>query len=487
MRYRSLLLGVWMAWMAAESPPAEAVDYKLPWPGGRSFQCTQSNNSSFSHTGLAAYAWDFGMVVGSDIVAAADGTVVLVQENVTVTGTGSGNYVVINHTHEQYSAYLHLQFKGIEVEIGDFVRQGQLIAHSGNTGYSSGPHLHFQVQVSGERSHTQSVPIQFSDLLEDGGKPRGGKRYMSGNYLDPARPIDPTVNRFPAFVSSPVLRAVVGRAYAYNMEATDPNGDALTYGLMMFPHQSWLSLDPTSGLISGLAPIEGVTSVTMMVRVDDQRGGFDRQTYTMDVLIPPAPPIGVLATPMVEGTGVLLTWGSSPDDTEGGPIVGYRVYRGEQPELNQATLLGSTASGTIQYMDESVPTDVPVHYWVEAVDQEGIPSDPVGTASPITGIEIVAAESRPTRYALDQNVPNPFNGETTIAYRMAESGPVALTMYSPTGQRVRTLVQGDREAGDHRVRWDATDDAGRPVASGMYLCSMITGEYRAVRKLVLVR
>ena len=110
------------------------------------------------------------------------------------------------------TANRHLQFKGVEVEIGDFVRQGQLTAHSGNTGYSSGPHLHFQVQTFGERSHTQSVPIRFSDLFEDGGKPRGG----SGNYLDPTRPIDPTVNRFPAFVSSPVLRAVGGRAYAYN-------------------------------------------------------------------------------------------------------------------------------------------------------------------------------------------------------------------------------------------------------------------------------
>jgi len=70
MRYKHLFVALWMVWAVRETRPAHAVDYKLPWPGGRSFQCTQGNHSSFSHTGLAAYAWDFGMAVGSEIVAA---------------------------------------------------------------------------------------------------------------------------------------------------------------------------------------------------------------------------------------------------------------------------------------------------------------------------------------------------------------------------------------------------------------------------------
>ena len=74
-----------MLWAIGAFRSAQAVDYKLPWPGGRSFQCTQGNRSGFSHTGRAAYAWDFGMAVGSEIVAAADGTVVLSPETQLTT------------------------------------------------------------------------------------------------------------------------------------------------------------------------------------------------------------------------------------------------------------------------------------------------------------------------------------------------------------------------------------------------------------------
>lgn len=483
-------MAVWVIWTIGAIQPAYAVDYKLPWPGGRSFQCTQGNNSSFSHTGLTAYALDFGMAVGSEIVAVADGTVVLVRENSNRGGPdpsfgGAANYVVISHAAERYSAYLHLQYNGVEVEAGDFVRQGQLIAHSGNTGYSTGPHLHVQVQVSGGQSLTPSVPFRFSDVLEDEGVPRAGKRYTSGNYFDPTQPIDPTVNRFPVFVSLPVLRAVVGRRYTYDMDATDPNDDPLTYSLVVYP--PWLSVDPASGLIAGIVPAEVRTSLTLMVRVDDERGGFDKQTYTVQVLTPPASPIGVFAAPTEEGTGIVLTWGPSPDDTEDGPITGYRISRGERPRITEATWLDSTASGVIQYVDEKVPSRVSLYYWVQAVDNQGISSDPVGTEDPITGVELASSEPRPARYALDQNVPNPFNGETAIAYQLAESGPVTLAIYTVTGQHVRTLVDEDQEAGPHRVHWNGLNNAGQPVASGVYVSHLSARTFSTARTMIVVR
>lgn len=490
MRNWRVWVAVWLFWAIGGMGLARAVDYKLPWPGGRSFQCTQGNRSGFSHTGVAAYAWDFGMAVGSEVVAAADGTVVLVRENSNRGGPdpsfgASANYVVISHAAERYSAYLHLQYNGVEVEVGDFVRQGQLIAHSGNTGYSTGAHLHFQVQISGERSLAQSVPIRFSDVIEDGGVPRSGKRYTSGNTFDPTRPIDPTVNRFPVFVSSPVLRAVAGRWYRYDMEATDPNDDPLTYSLVVYP--LWLSVDPTSGLVSGIVPAEGLPGVTLIVRVDDERGGFDKQLYTVRIFEPPAPPIGIFATPTEEGAGIVLTWGPSPDDAEGGPITGYRIYRGERSEIAEAVLLDSTASGVIQYVDEHVPSGVSLYYWIQAVDEQGIPSDPVGTEEPITGIELAASETRPASTALDRNVPNPFNGATDIAYRLSEPGPVTLAVYTVTGQRVRTLMDGDQEAGRHYVRWDGLNDLGHPVASGVYVYRMSTRGFSAAQIMTLMR
>ena len=104
-----------------------------------------------------------------------------------------------------------------------------------------------------------------------------------------------------------------------------------------------------------------------------------------------------------------------------------------------------------------------------------------------TAVEVSEGMALPSGYALSQNYPNPFNPETTIRYDVAKTGTVRLSMYALTGQLVRTLMDGGRAAGSYSVTWDGTDDAGRDVASGVYLCRMEGGEYRAVRKLVLVR
>jgi len=101
-------------------------------------------------------------------------------------------------------------------------------------------------------------------------------------------------------------------------------------------------------------------------------------------------------------------------------------------------------------------------------------------------VQVVTSRT-PTAYRLSQNHPNPFNPQTTIRYDVAKTGVVRVSLYALTGQRIRTLVRGVRPAGSYSVRWDNKDDAGRDVASGVYLCRMEAGEYRAVRKLVLVR
>jgi len=93
----------------------------------------------------------------------------------------------------------------------------------------------------------------------------------------------------------------------------------------------------------------------------------------------------------------------------------------------------------------------------------------------------------PKACRLAQNCPNPFNPWTALRYDLPEAGRVRLSLYNVSGQLIRTLVDGERPAGSYSVVWDGTDDAGRNVASGVYLCRMIAGEFGAVRKLVLVR
>jgi len=94
---------------------------------------------------------------------------------------------------------------------------------------------------------------------------------------------------------------------------------------------------------------------------------------------------------------------------------------------------------------------------------------------------------QPLQLVLHQNVPNPFNAETTIRFTLADTYWIHLGIYNLAGQRVATLLDGSMPRGIHSIVWDGTDDAGRELASGVYLCRLETQEYGVVRKLVLIQ
>jgi len=89
---------------------------------------------------------DFAIPVGTDVVAVNSGTVVKAGGNGAGDGPAYGNAVVIKHANGMYSQYAHLS--QVDVQIGQAVGSGQHIAKSGNTGNSSGPHLHFEIRTT---------------------------------------------------------------------------------------------------------------------------------------------------------------------------------------------------------------------------------------------------------------------------------------------------------------------------------------------------
>jgi hypothetical protein len=93
-----------------------------------------------------------------------------------------------------------------------------------------------------------------------------------------------------------------------------------------------------------------------------------------------------------------------------------------------------------------------------------------------------------SRFRLHPNVPNPFNPSTTIRYEVPEGGePISLQVFDARGRLIRTLVSGFEAAGEKRVRWDARDDAGVSVASGVYFYRLEMAGRAEARKMVLVR
>lgn len=95
--------------------------------------------------------------------------------------------------------------------------------------------------------------------------------------------------------------------------------------------------------------------------------------------------------------------------------------------------------------------------------------------------------SRPGATGLRVNFPNPFNGQTTLRFELAEPGPVKLTIYNLAGQAVRVLVDGVLPAGEHQVVWDGRDEGGREVGSGLYEAQFHGAGHRQAMGVVVIR
>jgi hypothetical protein len=93
----------------------------------------------------------------------------------------------------------------------------------------------------------------------------------------------------------------------------------------------------------------------------------------------------------------------------------------------------------------------------------------------------------PMRLNLAQNHPNPFNPRTTIRFSLPHDGRVVLAVYDALGHKVRTLVSAELPAGLHEAVWAGRDDAGRRVATGMYLYRVETEDGVLSRKMTLVK
>ncbi len=146
--------------------PAQSP-YILPFEVGKRFQCNQSYcppNPQWGHHNW--FALDFEMPIGTKIIAARSGQVAFVEERFTDGNRqpGQENHIFILHDDGTVAQYTHLTKNGALVEVGDRVVQGQVIGRSGDTGASSGPHLHFVTyRGSTNFSRHYSTPVNFKN------------------------------------------------------------------------------------------------------------------------------------------------------------------------------------------------------------------------------------------------------------------------------------------------------------------------------------
>lgn len=156
-----------------------------PFAAGETYFINQGFNGTKTHQSSdSVHAIDIDMPVGTRIIAARDGVVMDVEQDFNRAGTDreeyadKANHVRILHEDGTMALYAHLDVTGVNVRPGARVRAGQVIARSGNTGFSTGPHLHFVIQQN-VGMEIRSVPFRF--IQPDGSATAPGEqRHLSG-------------------------------------------------------------------------------------------------------------------------------------------------------------------------------------------------------------------------------------------------------------------------------------------------------------------
>ena len=129
----------------------------------------------------------------------------------------------------------------------------------------------------------------------------------------------------------------------------------------------------------------------------------------------------------------------------------------------------------IRIADFTPPEEVAGSYnWVTALGGE-LPDD------------LAVDDNQPEAFATLSNFPNPFNPSTTIEFSLPDAGNAELVIYDITGRKVRELVDGFYNAGSHSIQWNAIDDAGNPVSSGVYMSQLISGDAVVNSRMTFVR
>ena len=150
-----------------EAKPDTNFVYALPYE--KSHKVSQGFNGNTSHKGTSKYAIDFSMPIGTPVFASRAGKVVEIVQRHNKHGMALdmrsfANYVIIEHDDKTLGRYFHLKQNSVSVKLGDEVKSGDLLALSGDTGRTSGAHLHFvmtKAQEYKETCRSVSIPIKF--------------------------------------------------------------------------------------------------------------------------------------------------------------------------------------------------------------------------------------------------------------------------------------------------------------------------------------
>jgi hypothetical protein len=180
-----------------------------------------------------------------------------------------------------------------------------------------------------------------------------------------------------------------------------------------------------------------------------------------------------------------MVFGEKPDLAPGEGVIAKMVFQVNDPTLAKFELKTTTMES---------PSHAPLFVYTDfsngRADVKGV--EPAFEDIVIALADVPQAENPidnvlPTEFALKQNAPNPFNPTTMIGFDLPAPAYVKLEILNILGQKVKTLVDEQMEAGSHSVEWNGTDNTGSAAASGVYFYRIQAGDNYAVKKMMMLK
>lgn len=186
--------------------------------------------------------------------------------------------------------------------------------------------------------------------------------------------------------------------------------------------------------------------------------------------------------------GVHINWTTDA----GSENFGFDIYRSDletgdyqivNPEFIQ-TSSAAAAEHEYTFEDTQVEPGQTYYYKLADVDLEGNLTlfGPVAATTVAAGVG-KGLQNTANDYQLQAAYPNPFNGSAMIQYHLPQAGFVRIELFNLLGQKVRTLIAENRTAGTHQLHWNAKDDSGQPVSSGVYFIKMAVNDFKTLQRI----
>ena len=434
------------------------------------------------------------------VLAAANGNVVYTHDGefdrqLDLDSTAVANLVAVEYNAGIYGLYGHLKKNSIWVEEGQFVLMGDTLGYVGSSGFSTWPHLHYELLDSdmnmidpwhGECNPEASQWNNQYPFLDE--HPTEVKNFISSSY-----PITSLADLRTAISENAPFRKHVNPGETWwsylmvmSLHKTDTlkwmfykNG-AYDYQISLVPGDStnywpeWLEIYPRSDWYQEASFPSG----------DDCHGDWtekfyinseliDSLAYVCDNIPNESPNVHpVIFQVMVDGT---ITAAINSDDDDGTIIWNsanippqhgtFKTFGGYQRNFIYTPDPGFSGLDSVQIMakDDKGATEIGVHYF----DVQYLS---------------LANTTIPNQFEFYQNYPNPFNPTTTIEFSIPQTEFVTIKVYNVVGNEITTLINDELSTGNHSIKWDGSQEP-----SGVYFVQIEGGSFVQTKKMVLLK